>query len=756
MKIDISKIYILDQQPSSTAPNRFWYDLTNNQLKRYDSDSQSWKLTNTTPDNVILTVNSQQVTLTSYLNSFYQQLLDNETNISTLSSVVNGKADSINVVDLTTDQNINGAKQFLDDITVVSDLTGYRYYSKLQKSGMLQIGFSEVGKEDEGYGLKLDSSSSGATFDFVNPGQYQVSGSATTYRQSDIDSDYGALLMLARGNAKSDEVPLLKSGKGIKVYSKSEVDANISTLSGSLSNKANDSAVVHLSGNENITNMKTFVDDLTTTPNNKTSISYSGVSVTGSGYTTRLGCQGVSFDNRGEYSKLEGVLSDFISRSDTTVVNSQATYEALELKQDKTLSSAITVDGTSQTTVEGALTGINTALDNYVKTDSNASLSGLTIEAPEDNDFNDIALTFKQHTTYAPSTAPSFTIRQNVMGGVYFDIGDNGFIGGTAIVDKSSGKLVTDNWLANNYLEKDDKKEYEFYALQLNSGLKFKNNALIYPYAGEFANGEKYKTLQIHDGGLDDDLVGVTGNYTTRGNTPSVPGKLIVTDPTVVVSGEGQAILPSLKDGSAVTVYTKDKADTEFAKADASNISNAASWKAKLQFITATDITTKQDKTDDNLNTTAKTIVGAINELNTKLLADVPAPITNVFTSTSTALTSIITDSTKANIQGKILISPNINNLGAIYVGQSITDKSTAFPLYPNQIVSFSFTDITNFKVATDVIGDKFNYVIEFGILNTAVSPAEGLIISGTDGSKYRLNPSGDTGSETFTLTKIS
>lgn len=164
----------------------------------------------------------------------------------------------------------------------------------------------------------------------------------------------------------------------------------------------------------------------------------------------------------------------------------------------------------------------------------------------------------------------------------------------------------------------------------------------------------------------------------------------------------------------------------------------------------------KQDKTDDTLNTTSKTIVGAINELNTKLLADVPAPITNVFTSTSTSLTSIITDSTKANIQGKILISPNINNLGAVYVGQSITDKSTAFPLYPNQIVSFSFTDITNFKVATDVIGDKFNYVIEFGILNAAVSPAEGLIISGTDGSKYRLNPSGAAGSETFTLTKIS
>ena len=199
----------------------------------------------------------------------------------------------------------------------------------------------------------------------------------------------------------------------------------------------------------------------------------------------------------------------------------------------------------------------------------------------------------------------------------------------------------------------------------------------------------------------------------------------------------------------------------------------------------------KQNKTDNTLTTSSKTIVGAINELvdsdhninevliehdntltthtgqiakaeddiasiNTKLLADVPAPITDVFTSASTSLTSIITDTTKKDIQGKILMSPNINNLGAIYVGQSVTDKTKAFPLYPNQIVSFSFTDITDFKVATDILGDKFNYVVEFGVLNSAVTPAEGLIIVGTDGSKYRLNPLGDVGSETFTLTKIS
>lgn len=158
-----------------------------------------------------------------------------------------------------------------------------------------------------------------------------------------------------------------------------------------------------------------------------------------------------------------------------------------------------------------------------------------------------------------------------------------------------------------------------------------------------------------------------------------------------------------------------------------------------------------------SLTTTDKTsIVSAVNELNSKLLANTPAPITNVHTISNLNLASFITDTTYANIQGKILISPNINNLGAIYVGQSITDKSKAFPLYPNQIVSFSFTDITTFNVTGDILGDKFNYVIEFGLLNASTTPANGLVVLGTNGLQYRLDPTGDAGSETFTLTKIS
>ena len=53
-------------------------------------------------------------------------------------------------------------------------------------------------------------------------------------------------------------------------------------------------------------------------------------------------------------------------------------------------------------------------------------------------------------------------------------------------------------------------------------------------------------------------------------------------------------------------------------------------------------------------------------------------------------------------------------------------------------------------------MGDRFNYVVEFGVLNAAVTPAEGLIMVGANGGQYQLMPSGEAGSETFTLTKIS
>lgn len=164
---------------------------------------------------------------------------------------------------------------------------------------------------------------------------------------------------------------------------------------------------------------------------------------------------------------------------------------------------------------------------------------------------------------------------------------------------------------------------------------------------------------------------------------------------------------------------------------------NGTSWDAL-----GGELSAYQLKTDDSLTTTSKQIVGAINELNLKLdITTGPTPITSVYTVDSTALKAFITDTQYANVQGKISISPSIDNTGAIYFGQSITDKSQAFPLYPGQIMSFSFTDINTFMCATDTVGNKFNYVVEFGVVNKEPVMDYGIIIRSATGENYRLTP---------------
>lgn len=164
---------------------------------------------------------------------------------------------------------------------------------------------------------------------------------------------------------------------------------------------------------------------------------------------------------------------------------------------------------------------------------------------------------------------------------------------------------------------------------------------------------------------------------------------------------------------------------------------NGTSWDAL-----GGELSAYQLKTDDSLTTTSKQIVGAINEINLKLdITTGPTPITSVYTVDSTALKAFITDTQYANIQGKISISPSIDNVGAVYFGQSITDKSQAFPLYPGQIMSFSFTDINTFMCTTDTVGNKFNYVIEFGVVNKEPVMDYGIIIRSATGENYRLTP---------------
>lgn len=134
------------------------------------------------------------------------------------------------------------------------------------------------------------------------------------------------------------------------------------------------------------------------------------------------------------------------------------------------------------------------------------------------------------------------------------------------------------------------------------------------------------------------------------------------------------------------------------------------------------EIKNKQNSSDTSLETSAKTIVGAINEINSIFNVNaLPTPITDVKTITTT-LENLITDTQYANKPGTILINPNIKNTGAILVGEAITDISKAFPIYTDQPVTIAFKNINDFKVAGENAGESFNYIISFGYINQSIS----------------------------------
>ena len=169
----------------------------------------------------------------------------------------------------------------------------------------------------------------------------------------------------------------------------------------------------------------------------------------------------------------------------------------------------------------------------------------------------------------------------------------------------------------------------------------------------------------------------------------------------------------------------------------------------------AHSLAAKQNATDNSLTTTNKTIVGAINEINSIFnVNNLLTPITDVKTITTT-LENLITDTQYANKPGTILINPAITNTGAILVGENITDLNKAFPIYTDQPVTIAFKNINDFKVAGNIAGDKFNYIVSFGYIGNTNIVSNNLKITTTNGV-YEIIPEGNSESMTLKLSKIS
>lgn len=121
----------------------------------------------------------------------------------------------------------------------------------------------------------------------------------------------------------------------------------------------------------------------------------------------------------------------------------------------------------------------------------------------------------------------------------------------------------------------------------------------------------------------------------------------------------------------------------------------------------------KQNTTDNNLTTTAKTIVGAINELKTATDAMVVVSTDNAINvAPTTAQTGVLIASSKTN-GGNVIITPKITNTGACYLSTSST-YSNLNPIYPDPTNNkYTYPDLGTVYLFVDNAGDSADIVIE-------------------------------------------
>ena len=121
----------------------------------------------------------------------------------------------------------------------------------------------------------------------------------------------------------------------------------------------------------------------------------------------------------------------------------------------------------------------------------------------------------------------------------------------------------------------------------------------------------------------------------------------------------------------------------------------------------------KQNITDNTLTTTAKTIVGAINELKTATDAMVVVSTDNAINvAPTTAQTGVLIASSKTN-GGNVIITPKITNTGACYLSTSST-YSNLNPIYPDPTNNkYTYPNLGTVYLFVDNAGDSADIVIE-------------------------------------------
>ena len=772
MDISVSKIYTLDQEPNIKEINRYWYDLTNKCLKRYDGSS--WAPININTDDVNIVTSSGSQTLSQYLNSQFSTIGD------ALDSIEASKANIADVVTLSGDQTITGNKIFTPENAVMFNGNGSVYF----QTSMVGLNSPEVllGTEDgiTNFAGKMygDGTTAGNKTETANKvvientsailssiilGTSEPISAIDTIKLTDSDTHIPSSKLVEDTIAVA--ISGLETSLNDELENKQDKLLYYSEISGDTPSATISAEHIKLTGSVAEGDSTTASGNFSHAEGSGTKVSGycshaegEGTTVSGSvshaegSYTTAEGdsshAEGSITKASGNFSHAEGettTASGMASHAEGGYTTASGNFSHAEGETTTASGDYSHAEGTG-TTAEGDYSHAEGFITR-AKSEYQHVQGKYNIEDAE-NKYADIIGNGDNSNTYSNAA----TVSWDGISWSQSDVRAGGTDQDSATHSLSAKQNSTDNSLTTT------NKTIVGAVNEINTTLSNKadsNNVLLLDGNSQQITGYDNSFSQLVDfdsginigsvgqitynnsnlvfndtsGNPNGDYQGVTGTLTTASTNGSQHqlGKIILTSWDASTS-----MVPSLNDGSPIEVYSKSEIDNT--------------------------LSAKQNATDNTLQTTDKTVVGAINELRNSIMGAFD-PITDVWTATTTSsLTSIISDETYVNAPGRILISPKITNVGAIRVGNNVTDINKAFPLYPDQIVSFTFSNINNFKVAADSVGDGFNYIIEFSVISpyTSQNINGGINVLGSNGSTYSITPKGNAGEETLSINLIS
>ena len=694
-EISVSKIYVLATEPTNKVKDRFWFDTTNNLLKR--CDGTSWKPISVSSDDVVVLSSGNKISLTNYLNTQIAALaegIDSKQDKLLYYSEVSGDAPSatISVKNI----KLNGK------VTEGTGTNASGDFSHAEGSGTKASGnYSHA----EGSGTTASSDSSHAE------------GSSTTASGWYSHAE-GGYTTASGENSHAEGQGTIASGDF------SHAEGAETTASGICSHAEGSGTTAsksyqHVQGKYNIEDTGNKYADIigngtsSSKRSNAATVSWNGISWS----QTDVRAGGTNQDNAiHSLSNKQNKLETYKERQGASSVNttiSSLTDEDGMYTGDIIISTTGAVSSPGNITLSTGTTGGGGASGSITLTTGDESDSSATGAASLvlDKVSNGGNITLKAGEDYNPG---NITLK-SAHGNLVLDVRE---IKGLA-VDTTISSFSTDSHIPTS------KAVYDATVALSES----KQDKLTFYYEDTSSNQEA--SIQNADSfSIKDAAKGLILNNTNSGITIENS-----------IFNAGQAVI------SLVNNTWKDSSDAILFSVDGDNI------KLSDVFLIP-EIKNKQNSTDTALNTTNKTIVGAINEIKSLVIGNtLPTPITDVKTITTT-LENLITDTQYANKPGTILINPAITNVGTILVGEGITDLNKAFPIYTDQPVTIAFKNINDFKVAGNIAGDKFNYIISFGYINTNIV-SDNLKITTTNGV-YEITPEGDVESMTLKLSKIS